>query len=309
MNLPLILLASLGAVHRYGPSIGARYLGRPVFLVKPSPRRYSELAIELGMRYGIYAMTMVAHKGLLVARAKMPRTHTMADAHALSDAVLKAAGGKHSGVVDSAPTSDIAASPSVRREGNTVVITLPGFSSPEAANTTSKGLIRELESGATSVIIDLRDAHDGELAEMLVSVSPLLPDGVAFSYRNNSNELTPVSLLYGQVDHGDYQAIIDGKQKYTVPVALLIGQGTRGTGEAVALAFRGLVDTRTFGTSTYGLTCWNAVFPMPDGTSLVLTTNSIVARTGAEFCGEPIDPDEPTDEPLEKAIEWLSVHG
>ncbi|GAA4784993.1 hypothetical protein FRX94_07185 [Corynebacterium canis] len=309
MNLPLIVLAGAGAVYRYGPSLGARYFGRPFYLIKPSPRRYCELALELAMRYGIDAASMTAHKGQLVARAKMPRAHSMAEAHEIADALLKAAGGKRSGVIDSAPAPIPTGVPKVERKENTVLVTLPGFSASDYANATSKSIIRELESGAKSVVIDLRAAHDGELAEMLAAVSPLLPDGVAFSYRDNTNDLTPVSLFYGQVDDGEYQAVIDGKQKYTVPVALLIGEHTRGTGEAVALAFRGLVDTRTFGTPTYGLTCWNAVFPMPDGTSFVLTTNTILARTGAEFCGEPIEPDSPTADPVTDALTWASLHG
>ena len=91
-----------------------------------------------------------------------------------------------------------------------------------------------------------------------------------------------------------------------VPVALLTDGRTASSGEAVLICFRGLDRTRTFGAPTAGYASANQPFPMPDGSKLVLTTGCDMARTGEEFCDDPIDPDVLTDTPLEAALDWLN---
>ena len=45
----------------------------------------------------------------------------------------------------------------------------------------------------------------------------------------------------------------------------------------------------------------------PDVSQLVLTTGTNIARTGEEFCDDPILPNVLTETPLEDALEWLTV--
>ena len=49
----------------------------------------------------------------------------------------------------------------------------------------------------------------------------------------------------------------------------------------------------------------NIPYTMPDGSILILTTSKDVARTGEEFCDDPIAPDSLTETPLADALQWL----
>ena len=89
-------------------------------------------------------------------------------------------------------------------------------------------------------------------------------------------------------------------------VALLTDEWTASSGEAVLICFRGLENTRTFGSPTAGYCSCNQPFPLPGGSRLVLTTGEDIARTGEVFCDDPIEPDVMTETPLEKALEWLT---
>lgn len=306
MKLPLLLLAGLGATHFYGPTLGARLFNHPLFVVPPSPRRYCELAIYLGQHFGIHSNSQVALKATIVAKAKMQQVSTFKEAHAISDAALKAYGGLRSGVIKTNVESSIENTAHVTRNDDTVVVELAGFGPLGQANLVSKAIVRELSEGARSVILDLRNTHGGDLTNMLAAVSPLLPDGVTFSYRNRENHLFPVSIVDGIIRDTEGSASIDVKQKFNVPVAILICENTCDTGEAIALAFHGQPNVRMFGSPTSGQTCANLDFPMPDNTSLKITINAIITRNGVEFCGEPIEPDEDFDNPLDAALTWVN---
>lgn len=306
MKLPLLLLAGLGAAHVYGPSLGARLFNHPLFILPPSPRRYCELAIDLGQRYGIHSNSQAALKATLVAKAKMQQVATFEEAHAISDAALKAYGGVHSGVTETATELNIESTANVARKEDTVVVDLPGFGPLGQANTVSKAIVRELSKGARSVILDLRNSYGGELTNMLAAVSPLLPEGIALSYRGRGNELASVSILDGTIKNIEDSDVIDSKQKFNVPVALLIGENTCDVGEMIALAFHGQSNVRMFGSPTAGKTCVNLVVPMPDNTSLNITTSAILTRNGVEFCGNPVEPDEHLDDPFDTALAWAN---
>ena len=56
------------------------------------------------------------------------------------------------------------------------------------------------------------------------------------------------------------------------PVDVLTGPRTASAGEAVAIAFRGRPDTRSFGEPTFGVPTANAPYLLSDGALVVLTT-------------------------------------
>ncbi len=74
------------------------------------------------------------------------------------------------------------------------------------------------------------------------------------------------------------------------PVAVLTGPRTASSGEAVVVAFRGRLDTRSFGLPTAGRSTSNSTFDLPDGSRLLLTTAVMIDRTGAAYGGR-IAPD------------------
>ena len=49
----------------------------------------------------------------------------------------------------------------------------------------------------------------------------------------------------------------------------------------------------------------NRPYKMSDGSVMVLTEGCDVARTGEEFCDDPIEPDVKTETPMEDSLAWF----
>ena len=71
------------------------------------------------------------------------------------------------------------------------------------------------------------------------------------------------------------------------------------------LAFKGLENVKIFGQPTASYTTGNNYYQLYDGAVLLLTTSSILDRTGKLYENEAIQPDIQTDQPLEEAESWL----
>ncbi len=95
------------------------------------------------------------------------------------------------------------------------------------------------------------------------------------------------------------------------PIAVLTGPDTKSAGEAVAIAFRGQANTRSFGQATAGLSSANSTYALTDGAALVLTVVLDADWTGRVY-GTPAKPDhlipdthDGADRPLLAARAWL----
>lgn len=79
------------------------------------------------------------------------------------------------------------------------------------------------------------------------------------------------------------------------------------SGEAMAVAFRGRAQTRSFGTPTCGLSTGNSTWFLSDTSRLVITSAIMADRTRRVY-GDVIVPDERIADPNEvvtRAIQWL----
>ena len=150
----------------------------------------------------------------------------------------------------------------------------------------------------SGAVIDLRGNSGGNMYPMIAAVHRFLPDDL-LRFRNRKNSMPVDNDYILNVVGIARQAMID------CPVAILTNELTASSGEATLLCFRGLQNVRVFGTPTAGYASSNVPYPMPDGSQLVLTVGSDVARTGEEFCDAPIVPDSLTESPMEEAIAWL----
>jgi C-terminal processing protease CtpA/Prc len=90
-------------------------------------------------------------------------------------------------------------------------------------------------------------------------------------------------------------------------VAVLLDEEVTSSGEAIAIAFIGRPNTRSFGTPTCGLSTSNQTFNLSDGSSLFLTT-AYMADRFREIYGASVEPDvlvEGVTATLEQAIAFL----
>ena len=270
----------------------------------PTPKGYVKRATAIMDKRGLYAT------GDGWYNMKYGFTHanpqTMEEAHALVSEGLEVAGGKHSGLIEAttATQNDTASwvMPTLTVADDIAQITLPHFMGNKKegiryAETILNGLPETLKGA----VIDLRGNTGGNMYPMIAAIHPLLPDDNILGFRSRK------SSSYVNTDYVCRVVGVTKQPHLDCPTAILIDSLTASSGEATLICFRGLEQVRTFGHPTAGYASGNIPYTMPDGSILILTTSKDVARTGEEFCDDPIAPDSLTETPLADALQWLKA--
>lgn len=186
--------------------------------------------------------------------------------------------------------------------------------------------VRSLEArGACGWIVDLRGNGGGNMWPMLAGIGPLLGDSIV-GYFGSGTEAQGWYYRHGVSGVLHPGGGLDTASQVTVepvelsttlpPVVVLIDGGTGSSGEAVAVAFLGRPNTRTFGEPSSGFATVNRGSPLPDGANMVVTTGYYADRRRIQIV-ERVGPDEsvpggvedwpfPTDRVAEAATLWLS---
>lgn len=268
-----------------------------------SNTRYVKKAVGIMDKNGIYAIGPEWEKAKSAALEASPST--LEEAREIVIQAGKVAGGKHTFLLTSDEVTENDTSswdmPMVELlEDGIAVIKMPQFSGNEEegvkyANT----VLNALPDALKGAVIDLRGNRGGNMYPMIAAVHRFLPDDIILQLRTRRYNMKINVDYVLSVAKVSRQAAID------CPVALLTDEWTGSSGEAVLLCFRGLESTRTFGAPTAGYASCNQPFKLSDGSQLVLTTGTDVARTGEEFCDDPIQPEVLTETPLEEALEWI----
>lgn len=264
--------------------------------------RYVRKAVKIMDRQGLYAQGEQWEAAKAEALAAHPASHE--EAVELVQKALKVAGGKHSFILSADEVTDNDTSawamPSVELRDGIAVIKLPAFGGNESDGRRYAATVLEaLPDRLKGVVIDLRDNRGGNMYPMIAAVHRFLPDDDMLRFRSRKG-MQPVSCDFVMRSVG-----MERQPSIECPVAILTDEWTASSGEAVLICFRGLEKVRVFGSPTAGYASANTPFPLPDGSQLVLTTGCDVARTGEEFCDDPIVPDITTDTPQEDALLWL----
>lgn len=311
-----VLLLGAGA-YFYGPTLTAMTTGSARFLDTDSPKRYTSTVLSLAEQ-GIYADSKEFADAAEHARAAAKQADSLDDVRAPLNDAVRAAGGKHSRLIEPDEQSggedaaDGASSPDpgVEQKDGLAWATVPGIDRNDDiqgyADTLSNGLAAARDNGACGAVVDLRGNGGGDMGPMLAGLSPLLPDGTAleFEFGARTNAVT----VDGNSVKGGGTPLTTAGGKWDVPVAVLVDGGTASSGEATMLSFRGLDNSRSFGTPTAGFASANTVYDFPDGSELMLTIAKDRDRNGATYSEDPIDPDVKTDSgdvAVAEAERWL----
>ena len=274
-----------------------------------TPAGYVRHCIRLLDRDGLYADSpeWKLKKEEVLSKAKT--ITTMEEAHSCVNEAGHVAGGKHTFLW--APVKDTASyqehAPEVSLlDGDILHLVLPGHTGVKVSDslyihTVFDWLQEHLD--AQGVIVDLRENTGGNMYPMITAVSPLLPDGDILKFKSRKRT-TPIPLDYVTRSYG-LNAENIGKFPTSTPIAVLTSSHTGSSGEATLLCFRGLDNVKTFGGPSAGYASGNVTHKLADGYQFAITRSCDVARTGEVFCDDPIDPDVPTDTPLEDAIRWI----
>lgn len=260
------------------------------------------------------------------ARAAAAGSQSTADTHAAIRYVLLKLGDTHSSLLSKrryerlinegadskqlskwqSPTGSIVAE-------RIAYISVPRYQGNNAERMTAyadelQALIRDLDSPEIcGWVVDLRQNLGGNVFAMLAGIGPVLGEGDAGGGIAADGTVVKRSYADGQSGRatvsGNAYSLINAKPS----VAVLIGPNTASSGEAVALAFIGRPDARTFGQQTAGYTTGNVQIPLSDGAALNLSVSQMIDRNGNAYSGT-ITPDEVVDDAelaRQKAVSWL----
>ena len=264
---------------------------------------YVKKAVKIMDKHGFYAQGEEWENAKEEALSAKPTT--IEEAQEIVSKTGKVAGGKHTFLMTAAEKTENNNAewemPEVEiLEEGIAFIKLPQFGGNaedgvKYANTVLDAIPDDLQG----VVIDLRGNRGGNMHPMIAAVHRFLPDDVIlkFQTRNYCKKINVKYVL--QIAGVTQQTHIE------CPVAILTDSMTASSGEAVLICFRGLDNTRTFGSPTAGYASCNQPFGLPDGSQLVLTIGADVARTDEVFCDDPIQPDVMTETPLETALDWI----
>jgi carboxyl-terminal processing protease len=163
------------------------------------------------------------------------------------------------------------------------------------------------KSGAARVVIDLRGTAFGDLDSGIAAARLFVSSGVLTYRQDRGKERESVTAVKG-----------DGA--ITVPVALLIDNGTSGPAELFAAALAGNKRASLVGERTFGRTAHQKLVRLPDGSGLMLTHLVYLTPLGAAIHEKGLVPDVGVEQPtvefgqtppagdptLDKAIEALA---
>jgi hypothetical protein len=162
-------------------------------------------------------------------------------------------------------------------------------------------------------IVDLRGNGGGASYPMIAGIGPILGEGTAGYFISPESDPYPWGYdsrgSWGGPFHAVFVAVgAPYSLKRPNPrVAVLTSRWVASAGEAVAVAFRGRPNTRTFGTATCGVPTGNAGHILSDGANLVITGAYDADRNLVTY-NDQLPPDEVIEDVsglLQRAIEWL----
>lgn len=280
-----------------------------LYLFPPSTQQYVDSALKF-MDNGIYAEGDAWKEAKEKARSSAKEVKDYNEAHDILNEALKVAGGKHSGLyVEDDTTTDEQQTemPAIELDDDQILylkVTATEINTPKEYYNSVIDFVKKNQSDIKGVIIDLRDNVGGDMGPMLATVSPFLEDGTVLEFRMRTRK-TAVTINKGKIKGGGTPVVTEDIKVKNIPIAILQNNDTASSGEAILLSFRGLDNVKTFGEASAGYCSCNGIRYLYDGAMMALTIASDVARTGEEFCEDPIEPDVETSVPLEDAKEWV----
>jgi C-terminal processing protease CtpA/Prc len=171
-------------------------------------------------------------------------------------------------------------------------------------------------------VVDLRGNGGGDMWPMLAGLGPLLGDGAVGGSVDAAGRRDHWVYERGEAIFVDAAGVRKPIAVVAEPVtvtaesiAVLIDRGTAGSGEAIALAFRGDTRARLFGETTYGASTATRGFKLSDGANLVIAVSTFIDRSGRPYphgvqpdvkiAGPDTLPSRSDDAVLQSALAWL----
>lgn len=301
-----LLLSGTGSVRVEGLKIINDGVLDPKAPIADSPKKLLDAAIDVVRRNSVWRDTISWTPALAEVRELAAGAQRDEDVYPALQYLARRLGDNHSSFYPPVASSGIRSGgaanpiPDVRTVDNNVgYIRMAGYSGIERtammryATAVHARLTATKPQVTCGWIVDLRGNTGGNMNPMLAGLRPFLGEnalGYFVSPTSRSEWSARTASDYNNIPrHG---RALDDLEK--APVAVLTGNRTASSGEIIAISFRGRQRTRSFGQPTGGYSTANAMFPLPGGSMMNVTTAIDADRNGVRF-GHQIAPDVPVD--------------
>ncbi len=161
----------------------------------------------------------------------------------------------------------------------------------------SQGITKDLHTdllaiekqGYRGIVLDLRNDPGGILDEAIGTASQFLPQGNVLLERNAHGTITPVPV------QGDAIAA-------KIPLVVMIDGGTASAAEIVAGALQDAGRAKLVGDKTFGTGTVLGIFPLSDGSELLLATEEWLTPKGRVIWHKGITPDVTVQLPYDASL-------
>lgn len=162
-------------------------------------------------------------------------------------------------------------------EGTNGILTIHHLYSP-CVRMIEKKILPRLKSNEKALVLDLRNCHEGDFEEALKLINLFLKANKIgyFERHNGVKEMLSVPE----------DAVLE-----KIPLAIWINQATIGPAEAVAAVLQEMRQAKIIGAPTPGLAATQKLFPLEDGSALLLTTGIFRLKSGKKLWGKGVKPD------------------
>jgi len=146
--------------------------------------------------------------------------------------------------------------------------------------------------GVQGVILDLRETANGGMEQAAQAAGAFLGDKVVYYAKGRNQD--------SRQPHYGTKAYQTWKRR--LPLVVLIDSGTARAAEVLAGALQNSGDAVLLGYKTFGLAAIDKVFPMKDGSALIIPVAYVLTPKGHQIQGHGLEPDVagPSKDPWEK---------
>lgn len=290
--------------------------GGSVFLKAPSAPDYAAHAIT-AMDSGLRARGPEWERARSAAMSATAAAGEYSQTWPVLARALTVAGGRHAELIPpaTARVTESQPMPEATVSRGVTTLTLPTLTAdaPPYTQQYADQLATHVDTTAPATtcgwLVDLRGMRGGDMHPVLTGLGPLLPDGVVAGLRNRNDRV--------ELAVDGRALLVDGQEEFAtyhehgtsdLPVAVVQGAHTGGSGELAVIALTGTQRARSFGEPTAGHTVRREHIRLHDGTTLLLPTSVFTDAAGTPHEGA-LTPDEavPVGRAHEAADAWLKA--
>ena len=156
-------------------------------------------------------------------------------------------------------------------------------------------LQKAFQGGARGVILDLRDNPGGILDQAVDVASQFLTRGIVVKVVDKDSHETVYKVKPGGI-------------ATTVPLIVLVNEGSASASEIVAGALQDNGRAKLAGTKTFGKASVQNILKMSDGSAIKVTTAHYYTPNGQQISSHGLTPDYPSELKDDELVKWAEEY-